>query len=66
MKVLLFLLGAASSVRARFWMEDIAHQGKASFNPDASYQIFRNVKDFGAKGDGGGPGPNFLFPCCTC
>lgn len=34
-------------------MEDIAHQGLAAFNPDpASYQVFRNVKDFGAKGDG--------------
>lgn len=35
-----------------YWMEDIAHQGRASFNPDTSYQVFRNVKDFGAKGDG--------------
>lgn len=35
-----------------YWMEDIAHQGRASFNPDPAYQVFRNVKDFGAKGDG--------------
>lgn len=35
-----------------YWMEGIAHQGHASFNPDASYQVFRNVKDFGAVGDG--------------
>lgn len=35
-----------------YWMEDIAHQGHASFNPDASYQVFRNIKDFGAVGDG--------------
>lgn len=34
-------------------MEDIQHQGIAAFNPDPSgYQVFRNVKDFGAKGDG--------------
>ncbi|KAF2768644.1 putative Exo-beta-1,3-glucanae [Teratosphaeria nubilosa] len=36
-----------------FWLEDIKHQGVAAFNSDAgSYQVFRNVKDFGAKGDG--------------
>ncbi|KAF2671371.1 pectin lyase-like protein [Microthyrium microscopicum] len=35
-----------------FWLEDIQHQGKSAFNSDASYQIWRNVKDFGAKGDG--------------
>jgi len=34
-------------------MEAIKHQGSASFNPDTTYQVFRNVKDFGAKGDGG-------------
>ncbi|ROW13772.1 hypothetical protein VPNG_03661 [Cytospora leucostoma] len=33
-------------------MENIIHQGKASFNPDTTYQVFRNVKEFGAKGDG--------------
>ncbi|EIW60068.1 exo-beta-1,3-glucanase [Trametes versicolor FP-101664 SS1] len=36
-----------------FWMETIKHQGIAAFNPTpSSYQVFRNVKDFGAKGDG--------------
>lgn len=36
-----------------FWMESIAHQGLAAFNPNPSaYQVFRNVKDFGAVGDG--------------
>ena len=34
-------------------MENIRHQGLAPFNPDKSYVVFRNVKDFGAKGDGG-------------
>ncbi|KAK4641260.1 hypothetical protein QC761_610850 [Podospora bellae-mahoneyi] len=43
---------AASLVRATFWMEDLSHQGIASFNPDRGYQVFRNVRDFGAKGDG--------------
>ncbi|KAI0332110.1 exo-beta-1,3-glucanase [Cubamyces sp. BRFM 1775] len=36
-----------------YWMESIKHQGIAAFNPNpSSYQVFRNVKDFGAKGDG--------------
>ncbi|KAF7359345.1 Exo-beta-1,3-glucanase [Mycena sanguinolenta] len=36
-----------------FWMQNIKHQGIAAFNPDPkTYQVFRNVKDFGAKGDG--------------
>ena len=34
-----------------FWMESIKHQGTAAFNPNrSSYKVFRNVKDFGAKG----------------
>jgi glucan 1,3-beta-glucosidase len=38
---------------APYWLEDIKHQGLASFNPNVTaYNIFRNVKDFGAKGDG--------------
>ncbi|KAK0301952.1 hypothetical protein LTR01_009060 [Friedmanniomyces endolithicus] len=36
-----------------YWLENIKHQGIAAFNPSPStYQVFRNVKDFGAKGDG--------------
>ncbi|KAI1864522.1 uncharacterized protein JN550_008809 [Neoarthrinium moseri] len=36
-----------------YWLEDIKSQGIASFNDDsASYKVFRNVKDYGAKGDG--------------
>lgn len=36
-----------------FWMQNIQHQGLAAFNSNPStYQVFRNVKDFGAKGDG--------------
>ncbi|KAJ7720935.1 exo-beta-1,3-glucanase [Mycena metata] len=38
---------------APFWMQDIKHQGIAAFNPNSTtYQVFRNVQDFGAKGDG--------------
>ncbi|TFY57372.1 hypothetical protein EVJ58_g7056 [Rhodofomes roseus] len=36
-----------------YWMEGIKHQGMAAFNPKPeAYQVFRNVKDFGAVGDG--------------
>ncbi|KAF5330865.1 hypothetical protein D9619_005867 [Psilocybe cf. subviscida] len=44
--------GTAASGDA-FWMQNIKHQGIAAFNSNPSgYQVFRNVKDFGAKGDG--------------
>lgn len=34
-----------------YWLENIAHLGKSAFAPDPStYKVFRNVKDFGAKG----------------
>jgi glucan 1,3-beta-glucosidase len=34
-----------------YWLESIAHQGISAFHPNpAGYQVFRNVKDFGAKG----------------
>lgn len=48
------LLGAACLQTAvAYWMEDVQHQGISSFNSDpSSYEVFRNVKDFGAKGDG--------------
>ncbi|KAF2726063.1 glycoside hydrolase family 55 protein [Polychaeton citri CBS 116435] len=39
-----------------FWMGDIQRQGAVAFGSDygvgSDYQVFRNVKDFGAKGDG--------------
>ena len=34
-----------------YWLQNIAHQGTSAFGP-AGYTVFRNVKDFGAKGDG--------------
>ncbi|GLI75810.1 hypothetical protein PoHVEF18_004076 [Penicillium ochrochloron] len=36
-----------------YWLADISHQGLAAFNSNPSgYKVFRNVKDYGAKGDG--------------
>lgn len=37
---------------AAFWMEDIPHQGVAPYHSDPNYQVFRNVRDYGAWGDG--------------
>ncbi|KAG5641516.1 hypothetical protein DXG03_004832 [Asterophora parasitica] len=36
-----------------YWLENIRHQGTSAFhsNPNG-YQVFRNVKNFGARGDG--------------
>lgn len=42
---------------AHFWLEDIEHQGVAAFRQNSTYQIFRNVKSFGAKG----PSPPSTF-----
>jgi len=36
-----------------YWLEKIKHQGTAAYNLDpAGYKVFRNVKDYGAVGDG--------------
>jgi len=36
-----------------FWLANIQHQGTAPFNANpGGYQVFRNVKNFGAVGDG--------------
>ncbi|EEB98873.1 hypothetical protein MPER_01544, partial [Moniliophthora perniciosa FA553] len=36
-----------------YWLQDMKHQGMSAFHPDPNnYQVFRNVQDFGARGDG--------------
>lgn len=36
-----------------FWLADIDHQGTSPFLQDSSdYVVYRDVKEFGAKGDG--------------
>lgn len=43
----------AGDSNRKFWLELIDRDGTATYNPDpSSYTVFRNVKDFGAKGDG--------------
>lgn len=48
--IVVALVGFLVGVHA-FWLEDIPHQGVAPF-AGAGYSFFRNVKDYGAKGDG--------------
>ncbi|RGP64672.1 hypothetical protein FLONG3_9465 [Fusarium longipes] len=50
-----FLLALAGKVRSKYWLEEIEHRGTAPYYPDTQYRVFRNVKDFGAVGDGGDP-----------
>ena len=33
-----------------YWYEQISHQGISAFGP-GGYSVYRNVKDYGAKGD---------------
>lgn len=43
----------APAAGSGYWLADIKRQGVAPYNPQKdSYKIFRNVKDYGAKGDG--------------
>lgn len=35
-----------------YWVAGVKHQGLVAFGNSTEYQVFRNVKEFGAKGDG--------------
>lgn len=40
-----------ANAAASYWLESIKHQGIAAFNSNPSgYKVFRNVKDYGARG----------------
>lgn len=43
---------AAAATGSSYWVADIARTGVVPFGNDSSYAIFRNVMDYGAKGDG--------------
>ncbi|PHH61775.1 hypothetical protein CDD81_7986 [Ophiocordyceps australis] len=45
-------MAANSSSKAGWWFGEIARQGRAPYNENSEYKVFRNVKDFGAVGDG--------------
>ncbi|KAI3480149.1 hypothetical protein L1887_57749 [Cichorium endivia] len=43
----------AAQANSTFWLELVDHNGSATYNPTPNtYKVFRNVRDFGAKGDG--------------
>ena len=41
---------STSATASGYWFANIQRQGTVAFNGNASYQIFRNVMDYGAKG----------------
>ncbi|OJJ45637.1 hypothetical protein ASPZODRAFT_68840 [Penicilliopsis zonata CBS 506.65] len=43
---------ASSASSSSYWVGSIKRQGTIPFGNNTSYQIYRNVKDFGATGDG--------------
>ena len=44
---------AAPAAGSGYWLADIKRQGVAPYNPNKdAYKVFRNVKDYGAVGDG--------------
>ncbi|KIL63761.1 glycoside hydrolase family 55 protein [Amanita muscaria Koide BX008] len=47
-------LGAGTAAAGdSFWLQNIKHQGTSAHHANpSSYKVFRNVKDYGAKGDG--------------
>ena len=47
-------LGAGTApASSPYWLQDMKHQGTSAFNVNpATYKVYRNVKDYGAKGDG--------------
>ncbi|KAH7126232.1 pectate lyase superfamily protein-domain-containing protein [Dactylonectria estremocensis] len=44
------LVGVAA--QAKFWMEEIGHYGRSPYFPDSHYRVFRDVREYGAVGDG--------------
>ncbi|KAK4945368.1 hypothetical protein LTR66_014403, partial [Elasticomyces elasticus] len=44
--------GASGPGSSTYWVADIKRQGTVAFGGDSNYKVFRNVKDFGAAGDG--------------
>jgi hypothetical protein len=43
--------GDLSAAASSYWLEDMQRQGIAAFNQNPStYKVFRNIKDYGAKG----------------
>lgn len=47
-----WLKKSSSQASGQFWVENISHNGQATYNPSPStYTVFRNVRDYGAVGE---------------
>ncbi len=44
--------GSAPSTSSNFWVANIKRQGAVAFGNSTSYKVYRNVQEYGAKGDG--------------
>jgi glucan 1,3-beta-glucosidase len=44
-------LAASKRAASSYWVGNIKRQGTVPFGSTGDYQVFRNVKDFGAKGE---------------
>lgn len=44
-------LAASKRATSSYWVSTIKRQGTVPFGNSSNYQVFRNVKDFGAKGE---------------
>jgi glucan 1,3-beta-glucosidase len=44
-------LAASKRAASSYWVGTIERQGTVPFGNSSDYQVFRNVKDFGAKGE---------------
>lgn len=49
-------LAISNRAASSYWVGDIKRQGTTPFGSSSNYQVFRNVKDFGAMGELEGPG----------
>ena len=43
-------VAAAAAQETPYWYEQITKQGRSAFNSNPDYKVYRNVKDYGAKG----------------
>jgi hypothetical protein len=50
---------ASQTPSCSYWLEDIKHQGISALNSNTNYTVFRNVKNYGAKG------VNIFFFLCS-
>ncbi|KAK6544507.1 hypothetical protein TWF694_001200 [Orbilia ellipsospora] len=46
------LTAAPTLDASTYWLANMKHQGVAPYNGDSEYKVFRDVTEFGAKGDG--------------